>query len=166
MLFSVLHQDIIAYKVPKGAVGSHMFHGPLGMDFRVGALNCHLTNSTSRNNVGFTHDLKLITVLKTVPILFKTSVSNHLKYQAYNIIIIIMLLFTGGSHLHAFVSPKCISCSLKRFQCAITHEEQSLLSYAACEMSRYPIGSASVWSNHVEWSPGGKNQLKSFKQQC
>ena len=70
-----------------------------------------------------------------------------------------MLLFTGGGHLHAFVSPKCIYSSLKRFQCANTHEEQSLLSYATCEMFRYPIGSASVWSYHVEWSlMGGKNQ--------
>lgn len=31
----VLQQDIIAYMVPKGAVGYHYHNGPLGMDFRV-----------------------------------------------------------------------------------------------------------------------------------
>ena len=34
----MLDQDIIAYRVPKGAVGFHIYQGPLGMDFRVGDL--------------------------------------------------------------------------------------------------------------------------------
>ena len=36
----MLDQDIIAYRVPKGAVGVHIYQGPLGMDFRVGGLCC------------------------------------------------------------------------------------------------------------------------------
>ena len=39
--FSVLHQDIIAYMVPKGAVGYHYHNGPLGMDFRVSDLSSY-----------------------------------------------------------------------------------------------------------------------------
>ncbi|XP_078365283.1 UDP-GalNAc:beta-1,3-N-acetylgalactosaminyltransferase 2-like isoform X2 [Oculina patagonica] len=35
----VLDQDIIAYRVPKGAVGLHTYQGPLGMDFRLGVFD-------------------------------------------------------------------------------------------------------------------------------
>ena len=34
-----MEQDIIAHRVPTGAVGWHTFQGPLGMDFRVSAVS-------------------------------------------------------------------------------------------------------------------------------